>query len=155
MVGKPHPLQAAADVAHSREGLAVKALAESQQRLVEQQQRLQQLTLFRGEYAMQFQLEGSGGISARRFQDYAAFLNNLDQGIAQSQQQLMNLRQDIQRRQKIWMQMRAKTKALEEVIDRERKAQTQREGQREQRDNDERNLRNPDARQRATGGDGG
>ncbi len=145
MAGKPHPLQAAADVAHSREGLAV----------VEQQQRLQQLILFRGEYAMQFQQEGSGGISARRFQDYAAFLNNLDQGITQSQQQLMGLRQDIQRRQKVWVQMRAKTKALEELIDQERKAQIQREGQREQRDNDERNLRSPDARQRATGGDGG
>lgn len=100
MTHKPHPLQAAAEVAQSREDHAVKALVESRQRLVEQQQRLQQLTLFRGEYAMQFQQEGSGGISARRFQDYAAFLNNLDQGITQSQQQLMSLRQDIQRQQK-------------------------------------------------------
>lgn len=155
MAGKPHPLQAAAEVAQSREDHAVKALVESQQRLAEQQQRLQQLTLFRGEYTMQFQQEGSGGISARRFQDYAAFLNNLDHGITQTQQQLMSLRQDIQRQQKVWVQMHAKTKALEELMDRDRKAWAQREGQREQRDSDERNLRNPDARQRATGGDGG
>ena len=58
------PTEAAVRVAQSREDEAVKLLAESQQRVVEQQNRLRQLLLFRGEYATQFQSEGSGGISA-------------------------------------------------------------------------------------------
>lgn len=149
MAHKPHPLQAAARVAHSREDEAVKWLAESQQRLADQQRRLQQLMLFRGEYAMQFQHEGSGGgITARRFQDYAAFLNSLDQGITESQQMLQRLQQELQRKRQHWVQMRAKTKALEEVMDRDRKVQVQREDQREQRASDERNLQSLLSRRR-------
>lgn len=149
MAHKPHPLQAAARVAHSREDEAVKWLAESQQRLADQQRRLQQLMLFRGEYAVQFQHEGSGGgITARRFQDYAAFLNSLDQGITESQQQLQRLQQELLRKRQHWVQMRAKTKALEEVMDRDQKIQAQRQEQREQRASDERNLQSVIAQRR-------
>ena len=152
-MAKAHPLQAAADVAQTREDTAVKALADSQQRLVDQQNRLQMLVMFRGEYAVQFQQESGGGISARRFQDYAAFLNSLDQGIAQSQQQLEGLQRELQRRQQTWVQTHAKTKGLEEVIDRDRKTRLRQEDRREQRDNDERNLRNPGSRQRVARGE--
>jgi flagellar FliJ protein len=141
MANKPHPLQAAAYVAQSREQAAVKALGESQQRLADQESRLQQLLVFRGEYATQFQNEGSGGISARRYQDYSAFLNHMDHGIVQVQQQLVWLQQELQRKRVAWFQSRAKTKALEEVIERDRKTQLQQEGRREQRDSDEHNLR--------------
>lgn len=154
MANKPHPLQAAARVAQSREDEAVKLLAESQQRLVEQQNRLQQLLLFRGEYANQFQAESGNGISARRFQDYAVFLNNLDHGIAQSQRELERLQQELQRKRGDWVQTHAKTRALEEVIDRDRQVQLRREDQREQRDSDERNLRSPASRPRPPGGEG-
>ena len=154
MAKKPHPLHAAARVAQLREDEAVKALAESQRRLIEQQNRLQQLLLFRGEYANQFQSEGSGGISARRFQDYAAFLNNLDQGITQSQQQLEQLQRELQRKRQDWVQTHAKTKALEEVMEHDRQAESQREHRREQRDSDERNLRGASGRRRSSAGEG-
>lgn len=154
MANKSHPLQAAAQVAQSREDEAVKLLAESQQRLVEQQNRLRQLLLFRSEYATQFQNEGGGGISARRFQDYATFLNSLDQGIAQSRQQLEWLQQELQRKQQDWVRMHAKTRALGEVMERDRKVRLRQEDQREQRDSDERNLRGPGGRQRSPDGEG-
>lgn len=154
MANKSHPLRAAAQVAQSREDEAVKSLAESQQRLVDQQNRMRQLLLFRGEYATQFQNEGSGGISARRFQDYATFLNSLDQGITQSRQQLERLQQELQRKRQDWAQRHAKTKALEEVMERDRKVQLRREDQREQRDSDEHNLRGSNARRRLPGGEG-
>ncbi|MER2532009.1 MAG: flagellar export protein FliJ [Candidatus Competibacter sp.] len=141
-MNKPHPLQAAVSVARSREDDAVKRLAEVQQRLLEQQKQLQQLIMFRGEYAIQFENEGSGGgITARRFQDYAAFLNSLDHGITESRRQLEHLRQELQHKRQCWVEVHAKTKALEEVVERDRKAQSRREDQREQRDSDERNLR--------------
>lgn len=154
MAKKPHPLQAAVRVAQSREDEAAKALAESQQRLIEQQNRLGQLLLFRGEYANQLHSEGSSGISARRFQDYAAFLNNLDQGITQSQQQMERLQRELQRKRQDWVQTHAKTKALEEVMARDRQAESQRENRREQRDSDERNLRGASAGRRASAGEG-
>ena len=154
MARKAHPLQAAVQVAQSREEEAAKWLAEAQQRLAEQENRLQQLTLFRGEYANQFQQEGGSGISARRFQDYAAFLNNLDQGVAQSRRQLERLQQELQRKRQDWVQTHAKTKALEEVLARDRKARSRREDQREQRDSDERNLRGSNARPRSADGEG-
>ncbi|HPF60157.1 MAG TPA: flagellar export protein FliJ [Candidatus Competibacteraceae bacterium] len=141
MANKPHPLQAAAQVAQSREQAAAKALSESQQRLTEQQNRLQQLLMFRTEYANQFQNEGSTGISARRYQDYSAFLTNMDHGIVQLQQQLAWMEQELQRKRLAWLQNRAKTMALDEVIERDRKAQLWEEGRREQRDSDEHNLR--------------
>ncbi|MCP5195787.1 MAG: flagellar export protein FliJ [Gammaproteobacteria bacterium] len=147
MTNKSHPLQTAAQVAQSREQAAVKALGESQQRLTEQQNRLQQLLTFRSEYATQFQNEGSGGISARRYQDYATFLTNMDHGIVQLQQQLAWLQQELQHKRLAWIQIRAKTKALEEVIERDRKTQLYAEDRREQRDSDEHNLRNPVAGQ--------
>ena len=154
MTPKPHPLQAAVRVAQAREEEAAKRLADAQQRLAEQENRLEQLTLFRGEYANQFQREGGSGISARRFQDYAAFLNNLDQGVAQSRQQLERLQQELQRKRQDWVQTHAKTKALEEVLARDRKARSRREDQREQRDSDERNLRGSNARPRSADGEG-
>jgi flagellar FliJ protein len=141
MANKPHPLQAAAQVAQSREQVAVKALGESQQRLTEQQNHLQQLLMFRSEYANQFQNEGSHGISARRYQDYSAFLTNMDHGIVQLQQQLAWMQQELQRKRQAWIQSRSKTKALEEVIERDRKTLLWEEDRREQRDNDEHNLR--------------
>ena len=141
MANKPHPLQAAAQVAQSREQAAAKALGESQQRLTEQQNRLQQLLTFRTEYSNQFQSEGSNGISARRYQDYSAFLTNMDHGIVQLQQQLAWMQQELQRKRLAWFQSRAKTKALDEVIERDRKAQLWEEDRREQRDSDEHNLR--------------
>lgn len=141
MAQKPHPLQTAAQVAQSREQAAVKALGESQQRLLDQENRLRQLLMFRGEYAMQFQSEGSNGISSRRYQDYSAFLNHMDHGIVQVQQQLVWLQQELQRKRLTWLQSRAKTKALEEVIERDRQAQLRQEDRREQRDSDERALR--------------
>lgn len=128
MANKPHPLQAAAQVAQSREQAAAKALSESQQRLTEQQNRLQQLLMFRTEYANQFQNEGSTGISARRYQDYSAFLTNMDHGIVQLQQQLAWMEQELQRKRLAWLQNRAKTMALDEVIERDRKAQLWEEG---------------------------
>lgn len=156
MATKPHPLQAAVQVAQSREDEAVKLLAESQQRLVQQQNQLRQLLLFRGEYAIQFQNEGSsGGITARQFQNYAAFLNGLDQGIAQSQHQLDRLQHELQRKRQDWVRMRAKTKALKEVIERDRQARLWQQDQREQRDSDERNLRGLGGRQRSPGGEDG
>lgn len=141
MANKTHPLQAAVQVAQSREQTAVKAMGESQQQLTEQQNRLQQLLMFRNEYATQFHNEGSGGISARRYQDYAAFLTNMDHGIVQVQQQLAWMQQELQRKRLAWIQSRSRTKALEEVIERDRKTLLWEEDRREQRDNDEHNLR--------------
>ena len=46
MARKAHPLQAAVQVAQTREEEAAKRLTESQQRLAEQQHRVQQLMLF-------------------------------------------------------------------------------------------------------------
>ena len=146
MANKPHPLQAAVRVSQSREEAAVKAMGESQQNLSSQERRLEQLVLFRGEYSNQFQTAGSRGISARTYQNYSAFLNHMDQGIVQIQQQLVRLEQEVQYRRSTWLQTRAKTKALEEVIERNRKLQMQQADRREQRENDEFSLRSLRAR---------
>lgn len=141
MNGRPHPLQVAMQVAQSHEDAAVKALVESRQGCVDLQNRLQQLLVFRNSYAHLFQTEGCDGISARRFQDYAVFLNSLDQGIHQSQRQLDRLQQELYLQQQHWRRTHAKTKALEGVIERGRKEQLRREDRREQRDTDEHSLR--------------
>ena len=148
MANKAHPLRAAVQVSQSREQAAVKAMGESQQNLSDQERRLQQLVLFRGKYSNQFHSAGSGGISARTYQNYSAFLNHMDQGIVQIQQQMVRLEQEVQYRRTTWLQTRAKTKALEEVIERNRKVQMQQADRREQRENDEFSLRSLTAKKR-------
>lgn len=151
-MAKPHPLQAAVQVAQSKEQDAVKAMGESQQHLSDHKYRLEQLLVFRGEYVTRFHEEGSGGISARRYQDYSAFLNHMDNGIAQVQTQMAWLQRDVERKRALWLQSRAKTKALQEVIERDRQAKRQEEERREQRNSDEHSLRKAAARPRFTDG---
>lgn len=141
MAHRNNPLKAAIQVAQSREESAAKMLMESRKNLMEQQNRLQQLVGFRKSYSTLFQSEGGDGISARRFQDFSIFINSLDDGVMQSQRQLERYEAALVDHQQVWRHMRAKTKALEEVIARGRKEQLRLEERHEQRDNDEHNLR--------------
>lgn len=142
MGNKGHRLQPAVQVAQSKEDSAAKTLTEFQRRLAEHQARLQQLVEFRSDYAAQLECTGQNGISARRLQDYIAFLAKLDQSIVQSQQNVQRLQKEFQRRRNLWLMSHARTQALEGVIEKEQQQQERAQERREQIENDERNLRN-------------
>jgi len=129
-----------AQVARDREAAAAQGLADCQRRLAEHQARLQQLLAFRGEYTEQLQNAGSSGISGHQLQNYAAFLANLEHGIACSQQQLANLHEELQRQRDSWVMSRAKTQGLEAALQRYRLEQGRAEERREQAESDERAL---------------
>jgi flagellar FliJ protein len=133
-------LQHAAQIARDRETSLAQGLADCQRRLAEHQARLQQLLTFRGEYSEQLQNAGRNGISAYQVQNYVAFLANLDHGIAYSQQQLKNLREEFQRQRNSWMISHAKAEGLAVVMQRYRLEQGRITDRREQSENDERAL---------------
>lgn len=134
-------LQPAVQVAQSREDTAARELAEFQRRLSEQQSRLQHLLDLRGEYADQFQTLGGAGMGARRLQDYTAFLSNLDRNIVNLQRHIQQLREHFERQRRTWVMSRARTQALEEVVQRYRVQQRHLEDRHEQIEADERALR--------------
>lgn len=132
MQNKIQRLQPAVQVARSREDKAAGQLADFQRRLSEHQTRLQQLLSLRGEYAEQFQADGQIGLAARSLQDYMAFLGNLDRNIGQLQQYIQRLQEEFERKRRNWLASRAKTQALEGVIQRFRLEQSHHEARGEQ-----------------------
>ena len=125
-------LQPALDVARNREQDAAQGMAAQQRRLTALEQRLQQLQTYRREYANQLQDAGRGGLSPLQFQHYIAFINSLDHSIQNSRQQLESLRDQCREKREQWLQTRAKTRALETVVERRQAQQRQAEARREQ-----------------------
>lgn len=134
-------LQPAVQVARSREDTVARELAGFRHRLTEYQTRLAHLLGLRSDYAEQFQTLGSDGIGARQLQDYMAFLSNLDRNIMHLQRHIQQLQEQYERQYRTWVRNRAKTQALEGVIQRYRVEQRHLEDRHEQIEADERALR--------------
>lgn len=141
MEDKIRRLQPAVQVADTRENKAVKELAEQQRQLAQNQAQLQQLLTFRHEYVGQLESAGQRGISGRKLHSYQAFLASLDASIAQSQHHLQMLEKGVQQKRSAWIESRAKSHALKEIMRNYQTAQTQVVARREQADIDERALR--------------
>lgn len=142
MEDKIRRLQPAVQVAGTQEDKAVKALAEQQRHLAQNQAQLQQLLSFRHDYLGQFQSVGQSGISGRRLHNYQVFLASLDTSITQSQRHVQVLEQGLQQKHSAWIQCRAKSHALKEILRNYQVAQNQAIARREQADTDERALQN-------------
>ncbi len=141
MADRAHRLEPAIQVARSREDEAARTFAEAQHRLVDQEAQLHQLLTFRREYAEQFQNAGRTGLLAHQLHNYTAFLANLDRSITQSRQQSECLQGECQRQHEHWLHKRARTQALQTVIEGYRREQGRIEEHREQAATDERALR--------------
>lgn len=124
-------------IAAMRERDAARELGNAQRMLQEQEGRLAELRAYQAEYARDFQVQGSAGISAARFQEYQRFMASLNQAIEQQQQVVQNAVRVYAQKQQFWQQAYGKSKSLDKVMERYCTQEQYEQGQREQKAADE------------------
>jgi flagellar FliJ protein len=135
---KSQRLQPVTRVAELRERNAAKALGQSRHRLSETEARLEELLAYREEYARRLQTAGGEGMNAREVSEYHNFLARLNEAITHQQARLAQAHQDYESRRSQWQSQRTHTLALDKVVERYRRQEEHTEGQREQRESDDR-----------------
>lgn len=134
---KSKKLKPIADYNHSLERDAAKVLAISQNNLDSALRRLNELVLYRQEYAKRFKQICNSGASVARMQDFRSFLEKLEQAAAQQRTKVDIARLEHERNKSVWLGKRSRRKALDKVIERYCAQETKREIQREQNELDE------------------
>lgn len=137
-------MQPVVEVTANREREAARRLGELRQRQQAAEQRLQELTHYREEYARQF--AGGGSLGAARLQDYRIFLGRLNQAVEQQQALVERARQECAAQQARWMELHTRVQALDKVVSRYRDSERSERDRREQKEADQRAL-NPRERQ--------
>lgn len=128
-------------LAEKREQDAARALGGSQHRLLEHQQRLDQLLSYREEYAQRMQEHGVQGITVSQMQGYQTFLSRLDAGIREQQYVLSSAMQEVDRCRSAWQATHIRSQALDKVQLRYLAEEVKVQDKRDQKDSDERALR--------------
>lgn len=124
-------------IAEMREQDAAKELGNAQRMLQEQEDRLTELRAYQAEYARNFQVQGSAGISAARFQEFHRFMASLNQAIEQQQVVVQNAARACAQKKQLWQQAYGKSKSLDKVVERYCEQEQYEQGQREQKAADE------------------
>ena len=121
----------------AREQDAAKALGKSNQKLGEQEQRLQDLLEYHQEYQHYFQQRGQSGITAAKLQELQRFLHNLNQAIEQQRRIVELARHELKQYRQQWQQAHGRTMAIGKVVERYRSDEAIQADRREQKENDD------------------
>jgi len=121
----------------NREQERVKALGAARSMVVVQEEKLQQLVEYRGEYETSVTQEGGRGISASRLQGYHQFLNRLTAAITQQEEQVELARQKEQAAKGRWFEQRGAVKRMDMLIERNVTQERREDDKREQKSLDE------------------
>jgi len=131
----------------AKEREAARILAQQQQQMEQQKNRLKQLEMYRHEYAKQFIDIGSRGMSAIKVHDYQAFLKNLDNAVLQQKEAIERLAQEYELKKRQWLAARNKTKAMHNVVDRYIDEEQRKEEKSLQKEQDDRSASRKTKRQ--------
>ena len=125
-------------VSHARqlEQEAAQLFAEAQQRVVANEQQLQQLLVFREEYLGKGQ-QAQVGASVSRLLDYQAFLAKLSVGIGQAYQVIENSKHQSEVARQNWLKKRARCQALDKVVEKYQHQEIKLSERREQQEQEE------------------
>lgn len=128
------PVKRIADI---REQDAAKVVAEYQQALAAQQQRLAELNSYRDEYIQTMQVSGSEGISVVKLRQYQNFLAKLNLAIEEQQKVVRHAEYSLEQKRQQWSHTRGKKKALGKVIHQYRQDEQRQQARKEQKESDE------------------
>lgn len=112
-----------------------------QARLLEAEQRCQELRRYLGEYHSAFDQRARAGIGVSGMRDYQTFIARLGEAVQQQDSIVSQLRGDCERARAQWREAAAKKSAVGKVIERARAEESQVEARRQQRESDERAQR--------------
>lgn len=127
-------------VAEHREKDAARRLGQTQERLQQQQARLQELVGYRDEYNLKFQQTCGAGVDVKQLQEYRMFLSRLNDAIAQQHRTIASAEREVEQARAGWLRTRSRSQALDKVRDRFIDAERRDAERREQADSDERST---------------
>lgn len=134
---KSERLEPVKQIAANHEQDAATALGQSQRVLTEHELKLQQLKLYREEYAKLFQEHGSRGMDGSQLQAYQTFIAQLDQGIKQQQEMIIRANTERDGKREEWQLRHTRTQALDKTVDRLKQSEQRQEDNKEQRELDD------------------
>jgi len=112
-------------------------LAVLQARLLEAEQRCQELKRYLSEYHSAFRQRARAGIGVGGMRDYQGFIARLGEAVQQQDGIVAQLRGDCERAHAQWREAAARKNAVGKVIERARNEELQLEARRQQREHDE------------------
>jgi flagellar FliJ protein len=133
MTSRSERLQPAVDQAQHRQKDALQRLADHQQKLAHGQQQLEELQRYRRDYGL-----GDGGLTVSALLNRQQFVERIDQAIAQQLRLVERLQRQLEGARDRWLQAHARENALDNVVERLRTQENQREERAEQAEVDER-----------------
>jgi flagellar FliJ protein len=133
MPSRSDRLQPAVDQAQRRQQDALQRLADQQQKLAQAEQQLEELQRYRRDYSL-----SDGGLTVSALLNRQQFVDRIDQAIVQQGKLVERLQRQLDGARERWLQAHARENALDSVVERLRKQESQREQRQEQADVDER-----------------
>ena len=119
---------------------AARELGRLRQHLQEQEDQLQRLQTYCLSYHRQLADARARGGSAAQMANYSQFLVRLNDAIRQQEQNVAAANRAFDQQRQVWIQARARTRAVEKAADRCATEEALKEERREQRQNDDLNL---------------
>jgi len=116
---------------------AARAVSFMQNRLVQEQGKLQQLALYQREYHEALIRDGRTGISPSRMQMISRFSSNLDNAMAQQERQIAAVADQLQQVRAHWHQKEIRFRQLEKMMQRIRVEEQAVRQRQEQRNHDD------------------
>ncbi|HKT30477.1 flagellar export protein FliJ [Dyella sp.] len=133
MPSRSDRLQPAVDQAQRRQKDALQRLADHQQKLAHAEQQLEELQRYRRDYSL-----SDGGLTVSALLNRQQFVDRIDQAIVQQAKLVERLQRQLEGARERWLQAHARENALDTVVERLRKQESQREQRLEQAEVDER-----------------
>jgi len=128
-------------VAENRERKAAKSFGDAQQRMQEQEGKLQQLRVFELEYQKRFEDTSRCGMSSSQLQEYQSFIAKLQITIKQQEMMVEQSRRESGSKKLHWQQKYTRTQAIGKVMDRFSREEHLARERKEQKESDEFGLR--------------
>ena len=136
-------LQPVQDVVENAEKRVAQSLAAHERRVQEAENKLAELTRYRGEYEQQYTERAGSGIGVMELRDYQAFLARLSEAMRQQQAVVHRVRAERDAERLRWQDAARRVKAIDHVVTQWQHEEQRIADRRDQRETDERGQRRP------------
>lgn len=116
-----------------QEQQAVAEFSQARQQLASFEHQLRQLEEYRHNYMLQAMERGSDGMLAAGFHQYQSFIQTIEKAEMEQQQSVIQLRTNVERKRQIWLDLANRHKAIDQLIERQRQKEAQKQARTEQK----------------------
>ena len=125
------------NLAKEKEEQALVQLRNARIYLQQNEQQMSSLTFYKDDYIKQFSKKQQGLVSGQMHQQYHDFLMNIDRSMERQRMALKEIQEHVEHCHRQWQVLNQKYRAIEKLIEREKKALILREELNEQNELDE------------------